>query len=431
MMRLRLHSLRKAAPAAPVPDDPPSAPQHKPPAALPAGQIRPALPALPQDRAAPAIERAAPAAAGLRTRLSLRLLSFLVIVLIPTGLAAGYLFAIATDQYVAEFRFTLSSAGPPRFDPMSLLNGGPVQSSATLESQVLVQYITSRAIVDRIGAALDLRTLFSPPRADLWSRLWGPATIEELVRYWKGQVDAFYDPANGTVTARVRAFEPGQALRLAEAVVAACESLVNELSLRARRDALHHAEADLAQAETRLRSVLGQVRAFRDREGLIDPAKTAETTALLAARLRNEVIKAKAELATLKGYMRNNAPPVKLLTARIAALEEQRRMLAREMTDRDTTRSDTLSRTLGDYEQLESERKFAEAAYQLALRGVDQARADADRQRVFIASFVPPSLPEEPLYPRRWRALGTVALLAFAVWGIGGLAAQSVRDHLA
>ena len=41
-----------------------------------------------------------------------------------------------------------------------------------------------------------------------------------------------------------------------------------------------------------------------------------------------------------------------------------------------------------------------------------------------------PSLPEEPLYPRRWRTLGTVALIAFALWGIGGLAVQSVRDHL-
>ena len=41
------------------------------------------------------------------------------------------------------------------------------------------------------------------------------------------------------------------------------------------------------------------------------------------------------------------------------------------------------------------------------------------------------SLPEEALYPRRWRTLGTVALIAFALWGIGGLAVQSVREHLA
>jgi capsular polysaccharide transport system permease protein len=79
---------------------------------------------------------------------------------------------------------------------------------------------------------------------------------------------------------------------------------------------------------------------------------------------------------------------------------------------------------------LESERKFAEAAYQHGLQSLDQTRANADRQQVFIASFIPPSLPEEALYPRRWRWLGTVALLAFALWGIGGLTVQSIRDHL-
>jgi capsular polysaccharide transport system permease protein len=57
-------------------------------------------------------------------------------------------------------------------------------------------------------------------------------------------------------------------------------------------------------------------------------------------------------------------------------------------------------------------------------------RANADRQQVYIASFVPPSLPEDALYPRQWRSLGVVALIAFALWAIGGLAVQSIRDHL-
>ena len=65
------------------------------------------------------------------------------------------------------------------------------------------------------------------------------------------------------------------------------------------------------------------------------------------------------------------------------------------------------------------------------MQNLDQARATADRQRVFLASFIPPSLPEEALYPRRWRSLGILALIAFAVWGIGSLAVQSIRDHVA
>ncbi len=362
---------------------------------------------------------------------SLRVVSFIALVLIPVAVTAAYYFAVAADQYVAEFRFTLNTVEPPRVDPLSLLTGNATHSPAALESQILVQYMTSRAIVDQIDASLDLRRMFSSPAADWWARLPPSAPIEEVVQYWKGQVDPFYDPANGTVTVRLRAFAPADALRVSEAIVAACEKLVNDLSLRARRDALLQSEIELTHAEGRLKSVLADIRVFRDREGLIDPAKTAEATGVLATRLRDELMRANADLSTLKSYMRDDAPSVKVLKARIRSLDAQRRSLAQEMTDPDKSRPDTLSRVLGSYEQLENERKFAEASYQHALQSLDQARANADRQRVFVASFIPPSLPEEALYPRRWRSLGTVALLAFALWSIGGLTVQSIRDHLA
>ena len=362
-------------------------------------------------------------------RPSLRLVSFVALVVIPVAVSAAYYFAVAADQYVAEFRFTLNTVEPPRLDPLSLFTGSAAHSPVALESQILVQYMTSRAIVDRIAGSIDLRGLFAPPEADWWARLPRRAPIEELVRYWRGQVDPFYDPANGTVTVRVRSFRPADALRLSQAVLAASEKLVNDLSLRARRDALREAQSEVGHAEDRLKVVLGKVRAFRDREGL-DPLKTAEATGGLASRLRAEVVRASADLSTLKAYMRDDAPSVKVLRARIRSLEAQQRSLAHELTDPDKTRANTLSGVLGSYEQLESEHKFAEAGYQHALQGLDHARAEADRQHVFVASFVPPSLPEEALYPRRWRALGTVALMAFAIWSIGGLTVQSIRDHL-
>ncbi len=363
-------------------------------------------------------------------RLSLRAVSFATIVLLPIAVAAAYLFVIAADQYVAEFRFSLSTVDKQRLDPVSLLIGSTSHAPAALESQIVVQYMMSRAIVDELDPAIDLRRLFSPPSADWWARLPAAAPIETLVRYWKGQVDPFYDPANGTVTVRTRAFTPADTLQLAQAMVAASEKLVNELSLRARRDTVRHAETEVAEAETRLKSVLGGIREFRDREGLIDPGEAAKASGLLVTRLRDELVRANAELSTLKAYMRDDAPPIKVLQARIRSLETQRRAVGHDLTDSDKSRSGTLSALLGSYEQLESERKFAEAAYQHALLDLDQARADADRQQVYIASFVPPSLPEEALYPRRWRSLGILALVSFAIWAMGGLIIQSVRDHL-
>src|SRR4029078_12979074 len=94
---------------------------------------------------------AARPAVRFRGWLSPRLLSFVAVVLVPTALAAYYLFAAASDQYVAEFRFTLNSAEAPRLDPTSLLAGITAPAlPAALESQGLVQYMRRRALLERI-----------------------------------------------------------------------------------------------------------------------------------------------------------------------------------------------------------------------------------------------------------------------------------------
>lgn len=371
-----------------------------------------------------------------RRRLSLRAVSFLVVVLLPVAAAAVYYFAFAADQYVAEFRLSLRTVDAPRIEPLALLAGGDTTRVASGESQIVTQFIASRAIVDELDPKLDLRRMFAPPAADFWARLWLPATIEQLVYYWQHQVDPFYDTSTGTIVVRVRAFAPNDALRLAQAIVASSERLINDLSIRARHDALDYAEADVTAAETRLKAALTAIREFRDKEGMIDPGQAANADTTLATKLRDDLIKAQSELATLGAYMHGDAPAVHVLRARIKSLETQQRALAHEMTASSaapppgSAAAPALSHELGSYEALDAERKFAEAAYQHALETLDRARDNADRQHIYIESFVPPSLPQSALFPHRWRAVGTIALIAFAVWAIGGLAVQSIRDHL-
>jgi capsular polysaccharide transport system permease protein len=105
-------------------------------------------------------------------------------------------------------------------------------------------------------------------------------------------------------------------------------------------------------------------------------------------------------------------------------------MLAGEATKARSAHGPALSELMGSYDAIESERRFAEYAYQHALAALDQARLNADRQQVYLAPFVTPALPQQALYPERLKAIGTVALVAFALWAIGGLILQSVRDHL-
>ena len=357
-------------------------------------------------------------------------LSFVIVVVLPALIAAAYYFLVAADQYVAEFRFALRSAEPERHDPALFLQESIAPSLMGLDSYVVVQYLASRAIIDDLSATLDLRQMFSRSEADWPVRLDLPVSIEELVRYWKRQVDAFFDATNGTIVVRARAFTPRDALSLAEGILASSERLVNDLSARARRDALRNAEEEVGRAEKRLKSALTRLRDFRDKEGIIDPRKTADATVALAGRVRDELVRADTELSTLKHYMRDDAPSIKMLEARVQSLEAQRRAVESEVTDTEKTRSEALSRVMGSYEQLESERTFAENTYQHALQALDRSRINADRQQVYLATFVRPTLPEEPLYPRRLQSVAVATGVAFAVWMIGGFILQSIRDHL-
>jgi len=366
----------------------------------------------------------------LRRRSWLGWFSFIIFVAVPAVTAAVYYFFVAADQYVAEFRFALRSAEPERHDPVLFFQESIAPSVMGLDSYVVVQYLASRAIIDDLSTTLDLREIFSRSEADWPVRLDLPVSIEELVRYWKRQVDAFFDATNGTIVVRARAFTPQDALKLAEGILASSERLVNELSARARRDALRNADEEVGRAEKRLKSALTRLREFRDKEGIIDPRKTADATVALAGRVRDELVRAGTELSTLKHYMRDDAPSIKMLEARVQSLEAQRRAVESEVTDTEKTRSEALSRVMGSYEQLESERAFAENTYQHALQALDRSRINADRQQVYLATFVQPTLPEEALYPRRLQSFAVASGVAFVVWMIGGFILQSIRDHL-
>lgn len=402
-------------------------PHPAPPAQLGAGGLLAPTPAT-EPALSPGPRLVGSAAAKAR-RVPLTLLSFVLFVVLPTAVAAAYYLLIAADQYVAEFRFALRSAEPVRVDTGMLWPASAPALQSALDSYAVAQYIGSRAIIDDLGKTLDLRRTFSTPAADWLARLHLPATVEELVAYWQRQVDAFFDPTNGTIAVRVRAFTPVDALTLARAVLGSSERLVNDMSARARRDALRTSENEVAAAERRLTVALARLRDYRDKEGLIDPHKAADANAALSDRLRDELVRAGTDLSTLKTYLRDDAPALKLLEARIATLKAQRSAIDSEATVTARTRDQALSRMMGSYEELESERRFAETAYQHALEALDRARTNADRQQVYIADFVPPSLPEEALYPHRWCSPGIVFLASFIVWGIGGLTLRSVRDH--
>jgi capsular polysaccharide transport system permease protein len=101
--------------------------------------------------------------------------SFAIVVILPLLAASIYWALIAGKQYVTEAKFALQTSDGPSFEAL----GVSTQDNRQIQdSQVVVRYILSRAMVDELDKSINLRGKFS--QADYLSRFDPVDPIEKL-----------------------------------------------------------------------------------------------------------------------------------------------------------------------------------------------------------------------------------------------------------
>lgn len=357
---------------------------------------------------------------------------FSLFVLLPTGVMAAYLFIISSDQYVAEARFAVRGNVEPMGDTTLGEFTSLIKKHNSQDSFVIKEFIGSQNIVEQVEKTLGVSTMFSRPKIDLWARYWGPAPIEDLTKYWNRQVGAHIDVISGIITLTVRAFTPEDALTIAKDVVARSEALINDISRRAQADMVRQAEADALKTQDRLRKSYLGLQEFRNRWGIIDPAKSAESTALTLLTLRKDRFKAESDLQVLRGSnLDEKSRSIQVLVASVAAIDQQIRQLQDQLTTDGVTAGSATNMTqaLLEYEGLMVERTIAEKLNESTTFLLDRARVEANKQHVFLSAFVPPSLPVASLYPQRGYALVVAFFCCLVLWSSTSLVIGGINDQ--
>jgi capsular polysaccharide transport system permease protein len=387
--------------------------------------VRP-LPGLPD----PAAQFAGRRARRQRQRRGI-LLSFLALVVLPTLAAALYYGFVASDQYVSEVKFALRSVERNGgHDAASVVSGVPNALAGNTDSFIIADYVTTRQFVDEVQGKIDLRRIFSNPRADLWSRFNPAAPVEALVAHWRAMVMSRYDLSTGILTVKVRAYTPEDSFKLAQTVIEGSERLANELTNRGRQDFVRFAESEVRKAETRLRNARDALGNFRRSEGTFDPVRVATSNADLLAKLRSDLASMRAEVSALAVSMQPNAPMIQTLNGRIKATEQQVRSVEAEGQRNDQGVGGDMGSTVARYAALDSEQTFAEKSYGMAMDALQAARGLADRQQIYLATFARPALAESAQFPNRPASIAVVAGFALLVWLTGLLIVLGVRDHM-
>ena len=354
--------------------------------------------------------------------------SFLLCVVLPSILLIVYFGFIAADQFSSEARFAVRAGDTTSLDTVTALTGLPSVTQYQ-DTTIVLEYLKSRAIVEKLEERVQLSTLFNKPGIDWWSRLGDGQAIEDVVSYWRRRVSTSVEMPSGIITLHISAFSPEDSVTITRAVVDLSEELVNRLGERARRDLIVSSEHEVARAEERLREARAALKDWRNDVGMLDPNTAAEGIQKLIATLKTEQLRLRQEITTGSRTLNANAPQLQLLKWREEATQEQIDILERQLTSPAGGGQNTISSVITRFEEIELNRTLAERLYTLAASNFERARINSERQQLYLNTFVQPNLPDEPSGPKRVRDILVGILALLCLWG-GATAALRFRQKL-
>lgn len=381
------------------------------------------------DRPAP---KAAPAArpARWKARHSILLLSFVLMVLLPSGISAYYLWARASDQYISRVGFSVRTEEAS--SAIELLGGiTNLSGSSSSDTDILYEFLQSQELVERIDSELDLRAIWSrvDPSEDPIFAYHAPGSIEDLLGHWERQVRIHYDGGTGLIDLDVLAFTPQDARAIAQLIFEESSAMINQLSAIAREDAIGYARDELEQAEQRLAAARVALAEWRNENQTVDPTADTAGQMGLVTNLQAQLAEALIELDILRDTTARDDDPRLTQAERRISVIENRIEAERAVLGTSGSGRVAFADLVGEYERLQVDLEFAEQAYTTALAAFDAARNEARRQSRYLAAHVRPTLAETSEYPDRPMKLTTIAIFAFLIWSVVVLVAYSLRDR--
>lgn len=350
---------------------------------------------------------------------------FWLTVVLPTLAAILYFGFIAADVYISESRFVVRSPERQTASPLGMLLKGTGFTRSQDDSYTVQDFILSRDAMRALDEKLNLRSAFG--KGDLFSRFPGldwDDSFENMHRYYQKMVGVQLDPVSSIATVTVRAFSAEEAQKINQYLIEMSETLVNQLNERGRQDMIRFAANEVAEAEKKARDAALALARYRNEKGVIDPEKQSTIPLQQIAKLQDELIATKAQLAQLQMLTRDN-PQIPVLKQRIQMLESEIELESARVAG--SGRS--LASKAAEFQRLALDKEFADKQLASALVSLEQARNEARRQQLYLERIAQPNLPDAAMEPRRLRNILAVFVLGLIAWGVLSMLIAGIREH--
>lgn len=346
-------------------------------------------------------------------------------VALPTLAAIVYFGFIAADVYISESRFVVRSPERQTASPLGILLKGTGFTRSLDDSYTVHDFMLSRDALRALDEKLKLRAAFN--KGDMFSRFPGldwDDSFENMHRYYQKMVGVQLDPISSIATVTVRAFSTEEAQKINQHLIEMSEALVNQLNERGRQDMIRFAANEVAEAEKKAKLAALTLARYRNEKGVIDPEKQSAVPLQQIAKLQDELIATKSQLAQLQMLTKEN-PQIPVLNKRVQMLETEIEL----ESGRVAGGSRSLASKAAEFQRLALEKEFADKQLASALASLEQARNEAQRQQLYLERITQPNLPDAAMEPRRLLAILAVFVLGLIAWGVLSMLIAGIKEH--
>jgi capsular polysaccharide transport system permease protein len=407
-----------------LPGDTVQLPKHARPIALPSTEQRAEV-----NQAAEILRMQQDIARRRRRRLALLGARLFAFVLLPTFFAAWYFYVVATPMYSVRSEFVIQQAGPASSGGSlgGLFSGTAL---ATSQDSIAVQgYLQSREAMGRLDADLGFRTHFQSPDIDTLQRLEPDSTLEAAYKVYQKFLKISFDTTEGVIRMDVMASDPKIAADWSKQLIGYAEEQVDHLTTRLRDDQMKDAQTAYDDAQAEL--IASQERLIKLQEDFKVISSETEVGLVVAqiSGLENQLTQERLSLAQMESNPEPNQARMEPVKRRIATLEAEVAELRARLTE-NTGEVTSLAEVQGELLAAQGDLQTRQMLLGTALRAMETARVEANRQVRYLSLSVSPIPPDEPSYPRAFENTLVTMLILLGIYLMVSMTAAILREQV-
>ncbi|MGN1394476.1 MAG: hypothetical protein ACI4V7_10710 [Succinivibrionaceae bacterium] len=368
---------------------------------------------------------------GRTTRIVNRIFKVIFLTVYVFSVVVCIYWMVASDRYVSEavvlVQNTETGSSSTPADLLSMFAGG---SGSKTDQLLLIEFLTSIDMLNKLDKELDLRSHYSDTNADIISRLWSKdISTEWFYKYFQKRVAVTYDDFSGVVRISAQAFDPETATKITTLLVQNGEEFMNKLSHKIADDQVKFLSEQTDIAKNELLAANEKLLEFQNRRNMVSPSTEVQNYQTLIAGLEKQKSELMVKIASLPANLGTHNQIRDSLNKNVNAIDEQIAQLRQKVTNANDKVS-ALNELADEENLLKLDVEFKKEIYSSTLSGLAKGKLSAARLIKNVGILQSPSKPQYAMKPERIYCIATTMVVMLLVLGMLQLLKAVILDHV-